>query len=135
MQPLPDVRGSARRYWSAALRGELQLPFCDACGGAIFYPRDFCPSCGGRSVTWRRCSGRGTIYSYSVIHTHPNPTFRERVPYVVALVTLEEGARVLTEVVGCPPETVRVGMAVVVDFRRAGDDVVLPVFKPAGAGP
>lgn len=135
MQPLPDVRGSARPYWSAALQGELQLPFCNACGAAIFYPRDFCPSCAGRSVTWRRCSGRGTVYSYSVVHVHPDPAFKQRVPYVVALVTLEEGARLMTEIVACPPETVHVGMAVVVDFRRVSDEIALPVFRPAGARP
>ena len=134
-QPLPDVRGSARPYWSAALRGELQLPFCDRCAIAIFYPRDFCPSCGARSVTWRRCSGRGIVYSFSVIHTHPHPAFKQRVPYVVALVTLEEGARLMTEIVDCPPDTVRVGMAVIVDFRRAGEDVALPVFRPAAVRP
>jgi uncharacterized OB-fold protein len=131
MQPLPDVRGSARPYWSAALRGELQLPFCDSCRRAIFYPRDFCPLCGARSVTWRRCSGRGTVYSFSVVHTHPNPAFKQRAPYVVGLVTLEEGARLMTEIVDCPRDAVRVGMAVTVDFRRLSEEVALPVFKPA----
>ncbi len=131
--PLPDTRGSARPYWAATLRDELQLPFCDACRGAIFYPRDFCPSCGGRAVTWRRCSGRGTVYSYSVIHTHPDPAFKQRLPYTVALVTLEEGARLMTEIVDCPPESVRVGMAVAVKFRRVSEDAALPVFAPAGA--
>lgn len=131
MQPLPDVRGSARRYWTAALEGELWLPFCDACRAAIFYPRDFCPACGARSVTWRRCSGRATVYSYSVIHVHPHPEFKARAPYTVALVTLEEGARLLTEIVNCRPEDVRVGMEVVVDFRPVCDKAALPVFRPA----
>lgn len=135
MPPLPDARGSARPYWAAALKGELQLPFCSRCGGAIFYPRDFCPSCGGRSVSWRPCSGRGTVYSYSVVHTHPDPAFKQRVPYVVALVTLAEGARLMTEIVDCPPDTVRVGMAVVVDFRRVSEEVALPVFRPADVRP
>ncbi len=128
--PLPDARGAAHRYWRAAAERRLEIPFCEACGRAVFYPRDFCPSCGGDRVVWRRLSGRGEVYSFTVVHRHPDPAFRERVPYVVALVDLVEGARLMTEIVDCPPAEVRVGLLVTVDFRPVSADVALPVFRP-----
>ena len=117
-------------FWEAAAAGRLVLPQCDHCGNVIWYPRRFCPVCHQWGVTWIDASGRGTVYSFTVIRKARGP-WGEVAPYVLAYVELDEGPRVMTNVVGAPPDEVEVGMAVEVVFDRDGE-VALPRFRPAG---
>lgn len=132
---LPQPDPETEPYWEAAREGRLLIKRCAACGKAFFYPRTYCPACWSADTEWIEASGRGTVYTFTVVHQNDLPPFNERVPYVVAIVELEEGVRMTANVEGIDPGDVRCDMAVRVAFReepRTEDDVVaLPVFRPA----
>jgi uncharacterized OB-fold protein len=119
----------SRPYWDAAAQGRLLLRRCHSCGRAHHHPREFCPHCWSEDVEWEEASGRATLYTWSVVHRNDLPGFRERTPYVVAVVDLAEGPRMATEVVGCAPDALRAGAELEVDFREGA-----PVFKVRGEG-
>src|SRR5207237_2840610 len=120
-------------YWDKAKAHELWLMRCNACGRTYFYPRPICPSCFSRETAWVRSSGRGTLYAFSIVHRPPTPAFQERVPYVAALVELEDGARIPTNLVDVEPDPakIQVGMAVEVVFEDVSETIALPKFRPA----
>ena len=134
---LPDVDAFTRAYWDAAAEGVLLLRRCAACGRPHHYPREFCPYCWSEDVAWERAGGRATLYTWSVVHRNDLPPFGQRTPYVAAVVDLDEGPRMMTEVVECdtPPGAragagrLRVGMGLEVVFEETGGFVV-PKFKP-----
>ncbi|MBL8381715.1 MAG: Zn-ribbon domain-containing OB-fold protein [Burkholderiales bacterium] len=127
-QPTPETR----HYWEGAKAGELRLQRCDACNHTYFPPRPFCPACASRAVSVFRASGRARLYSYVISH-RPAPGFTP--PYSIAVVELEEGPRMMTNIVGCPqtPEALVLDMPVEVAFPPLDDDISLPVFRPAGS--
>lgn len=128
-RPRPAISDDTRFFWEGVERGELLIQRCAACGELRHPPRPMCPRC--RSLDWDtvRASGRGIVHSYVVPH-HPRlPAFPER--YVVALVDLEEGTRLVTNLVGVAPEDVRIGMAVELECTKVDDELVLPLFRPA----
>jgi uncharacterized OB-fold protein len=129
--PAPVVAPEARPYWEAAAEGRLLLQRCGGCDAVVWYPRGFCPACGGRRLEWFEASGRGIVYSYSVIERGALGEYRGREPYVIAYVELEEGPRVLTNVVDCDPAGVRVGDAVSAVFHDTGEGSALVRFRPA----
>lgn len=133
--PLPVIQPESEFYWRKAKDHELWLRHCRDCGKTYFYPRDICPGCFSRNTAWARSSGRGTLYSFSIVHRAPAPIFRDSVPYVVAIVELEGGARLPTNLVGVDPDPakIRVGMAVEVVFDDVTDTVALSKFRPIGA--
>ena len=128
--PIPD--DYTRTWWDAAAEGRLLVVRCEACGEAHYYPRPFCPRCGDEAVHWEAVSGRATLYTWSVVHQNDLPPFRDKVPYVAAVVDLDEGPRMMTNVVIDDPAGLRVGMALVVDFEELADGFHIPVFRPAG---
>jgi uncharacterized OB-fold protein/acyl dehydratase len=128
-RPRPAISDDTRFFWEGVERGELLIQRCRACGELRHPPRPMCPRC--RSLEWDavRACGRGTVHSYVVPH-HPRlPAFPDR--YVVALVDLEEGTRLVTNLVGVAPEEVRIGMAVELECTKVDDELVLPLFRPA----
>lgn len=129
-RPLPAADSLTERYWAGAREHKLVLPRCGDCGRHHFYPRSVCPHCGSDRLEWAEVSGHGTVYSFTVVHRAPSPAFAADVPYVVALVALEEGPHLMSNIVHCAPDAVRVGMGVRVAFREIGDAVTLPVFEP-----
>lgn len=131
--PLPVKQPESDFYWEKAQAHELWLRRCVDCGKAFFYPRDFCPGCGDRNVEWTQASGRGTLHTFAIVHRAPLPAFRDNVPFVVAMVDLEEGPRIPTNLVGVEPDpaNIKVGMAVQVDFADVTEEVTLPVFRLA----
>ncbi len=131
-KPLPLIYGETRPYWEAAKRHELLIRRCRACGRPYFYPRDFCPECFSFDVEWVKASGRGTIYSFTICH-RPAPGFEEDVPYNLALVDLEEGARMMSTIVECPDSGLKIGMPVEVVFDDITEEVTLPRFRPIKA--
>lgn len=130
---LPTPDSSTQPWWDAARDSRLLVKRCAACGRAHFYPRPFCPFCWSDRVEWEEASGRATLYTWSIVFQNDLPPFPERVPYVAAVVDLAEGPRMMTNVVGCQPEELRVGMALEVVFEPIAEDVVLPRFRPSAA--
>jgi len=128
---LPTPDDYTQVWWDAAADGRLLLVRCSACGEAHYYPRPFCPRCGADTVSWEEASGAATLYTWSVVHRNDLPPFNERVPYVAAVVDLAEGPRMMTNVVGCDADDLRVGMALQVEFADTGEGYHLPVFRPA----
>ena len=118
-------------FWRSVEEKEMKLPYCAACKHFFFYPRPFCPDCWSEDVGWRPVSGKGTVWSFSIVHF---PFFRgeckERLPYVVALIELEKGARMLSNVVDCPVEEVYTGLALELVYGQIGDQM-MPLFRPA----
>ena len=126
--PLPD--NTSRPYWEAAGRGELLYQECPACGQRQLYPRALCTACAG-TPEWRTASGRGTVHTFTVIRQNWAEPFREMLPYVVAMVELAEGPRLMSNVTDCDPEDVHVDMPVEAWFLPVEDGVALPMFRPA----
>ncbi|MFG2111360.1 Zn-ribbon domain-containing OB-fold protein [Streptomyces sp. NPDC048718] len=132
MTATPEADAFSRTYWDAAAEGRLLLRHCADCDRSHHYPREFCPYCWSEAVTWYPASGRATLYTWSVVHRNDLPPFGERVPYVAAVVDLAEGPRLMTEVVDCPEERLRIGMELMVTFRPEGaeGEFAVPVFRP-----
>jgi uncharacterized OB-fold protein len=128
---LPTIEDESRAYWDAAREGRFVLRSCSDCGLAHHYPRPFCPECWSDNVEWIDATGRATLYTWSIVHVNPLPPFNERLPYVAAVVELEEGPKMMTNVIDCDPGSLEVGMALVVDFKTLTDEIMAPVFRPA----
>ena len=130
-KPLPTVSGETKPYWDSCRRGQLVIQKCDSCGEYQFYPRGICANCWSNDIRWHKASGKGTVWTFTVTYQNRTPGFLEDVPYVLALVELEEGVRMFTNIVECEPRDVKIGMAVEVTFVRANDQITIPYFKPA----
>lgn len=128
--PEPAVSPETEPHWAAAAEGRLVLPRCRACEAAIWYPRELCPACGSTDVEWVEASGRGFVYTSTVVHRGEG-AYRDATPYVLAYVELAEGPRVLTNVVGVPPGEVHIGQEVEVVFEHSDDGGhALARFRP-----
>jgi uncharacterized protein len=116
-------------FWEACQRGELLVQQCEACGERFFVPEAICPACRAGEWQWRPSTGTGTIYSYTVVHR----SFRDDLPppYVVAAIELDEGWSMMSNIVGCSPDDVHIGMRVQVVFTQGSDGIELPRFAPA----
>lgn len=130
-RPLPVPDPGTAPYWEGTRNHELRLPKCGDCGEVHFYPRTLCPHCGSANRTWITACGRGRVYSYTVVHRAPSPAFKPLVPYVVAVIALEEGPHLMSNVGGCRAEDVRIGMPVTVAWEDIDPAATLPYFVPA----
>jgi uncharacterized protein len=127
----PPVSAATARFWEATRARELLLPWCTECERAMWYPREVCPACFGSAIEWRQAAGSGVVYA-STVHHLPGPGRAESdVPYVVALIELPEGVRMMSNVVNLPPDDVFVGMDVKVTWKALSDGRNLPQFEPA----
>jgi hypothetical protein len=131
-KPLPAVTEDGAPYWAAAKAGVLEMPRCADCGHWAWPPSNVCPSCLGQRLEWVAMSGRGTIFSFIIVHRPQHPAFLDDAPYNVAIVELEEGPRLHGNVRDCANEALHVGMPVDVFFEVVNDDVTLPQFRPRG---
>jgi uncharacterized OB-fold protein len=118
-------------FWEATRDRKLLLQWCTACEQPIFYPRAACPTCQGTTLEWREATGRGEVYAVTVEQRPTLSSWRQEQPFAVALITLEEGVRMISNVIGCPVDDVAVGMAVVVSWEPLSDGRNLPQFSPA----
>lgn len=128
---LPTPEGDTIEFWNAAKQERLLIKRCEDCGAFSYYPRPFCPKCWSENVVWHEASGDATLYTWSVIYSNDQPPFKERVPYVAAIVDLAEGPRMMSNVEECEFDDLEVGMALKVKFRPISDDFTIPVFIPA----
>ena len=127
-KPLPIIDPDTAPYWKAAKNHKLLLKRCSACGKAHFYPRELCPHCHADTVDWIEARGTGSIYIFTVARRPAGPAFKPDAPYVVAIIELDEGARMMTNIVGCPPDSVKIGQRVSVVFEDVTDEISLPKF-------
>ena len=129
---LPVPTPETEHFWQGTAAGELRLQRCGACEQVYFPPRPFCPACASRDVDVFKASGRATLYSY-VINHRPGPGFDA--PHSIAVVQLEEGPRMMTNVVGCPqtPEALELDMPLEVTFEKMSDEIALPLFRPGAS--
>lgn len=129
---LPVPTPETQPFWDGALAESLVLPRCNACGGWTYYPRPFCMHCFSKDVAWRQASGRGTLYSFAINHAKAKGF---EAPFVIAVVTLEEGPRMLTNLeTDGPPDPARIPLdaPVEVAFRHVSETIKLPWFRLAG---
>lgn len=128
-KPLPVIDGESRSCWDALKQHRLTLKRCHDCGKHHFYPRVLCPHCHSDAVEWVDARGTGTIYSYTIARRPAGPAFKADTPYVVAVIDLDEGARMMTNIVTDDVEAVRIGQRVTVQYDDVTDEVTLPKFR------
>lgn len=141
--PLPAIDDDSAGFWAGTAEGELRIQACASCGRLRFPPRPMCPWCRSLDSTWRKMSGRGTVWSFAVLHPPLLPAFQPLAPYNVVVVALEEDdtIRLVGNLVPTPdgainqipPQTITIGMPVRVVFQPAGEDIVLPRWMPEGS--
>lgn len=127
---VPTVNETNRLYWEGTAQGELRLRQCKACGAKFRFSHGWCPECGSDDLGYVVSAGKGVVTNFSVIHVPPYEAYASEVPYALALVDLEEGVRMMANIVECDPLTVAVGMQVTVTYEDRGG-IKLPQFRPA----
>ena len=120
----PPINPETQHFWEAAAQGKLLIKRCTACGEPHFYPRDHCPFCFSDKTEWVEASGRGTVYTYSVMRRAP-------IPYAIAYVTLAEGPTMMTNIVDCDLDSIKIGQAVRLVFKPSEGGAPVPMFTPA----
>lgn len=128
-RPLPAPDDLSAEFWRAARSGELRYQQCPACGHRQFYPRLLCTECGA-TPEWKAASGRGTVHTFTVVRKNLAPPFDRLTPYVVAVVELEEGPRMMGNVTHCDPDEVRIGMAVAAYAVAVDEGIGVPFWRP-----
>ncbi|MDO8568603.1 MAG: Zn-ribbon domain-containing OB-fold protein [Dehalococcoidales bacterium] len=131
-KPLPVIPLESAPYWKALRKHRLTLQHCTKCGKYQYPASTVCHHCGTTAIEWKEVQGKGTIYSFSVVHRAPDPSFAPDVPYAVIVVALDEGPRVMSNLVGVPATQVKIGMRVEPVFEDVTSRVTLLKFKPAG---
>lgn len=129
-KPLPQPSAITEYFWQGTKRQELLIQRCKDCQQYIFYPRSHCPQCFSKALEWVKSSGRGKVYSFTIVRRAALPSFAQDVPYVFAIIELDEGVRLTSNIVGCKPEEVRIGMPVTAVFEEVTPEVTLVKFKP-----
>ncbi|KRB93482.1 Zn-ribbon domain-containing OB-fold protein [Noviherbaspirillum sp. Root189] len=128
-RPLPQPTKITQPYWDAAKEQRLVIQECSHCHSRQFYPREFCLCCLSDDIKWIESSGKGTVYTYTINRRAANPAMNDLVPYVVAAIDLDEGVRMLANVVDSPINAVRIGSRVQVCFEKLSEDITLPQFR------
>jgi hypothetical protein len=127
--PLPLPTRDNAAFYEAARRGELAFQRCTRCGGFRHYPRPTCPRCLSRDARWERSTGRGTVWTWTVVRGPTLPAFEAKLPYNVVDVLMDEGVHFVSEVLDCPPEEMRAGMPVGAVFVAVSDEITLVKFR------
>jgi uncharacterized OB-fold protein len=130
-RPLPTPNPFSRPFWEATKRHQLVLQKCDKCGTFRYYPRPRCPECLSAEATWTEVSGHGTVYTFTIVHRPLARWFAKKVPLVCAVIELDEGVRMMSNVENIDPQDVRVGLPVRVIFDDVDEEITLPKFEPA----
>jgi uncharacterized protein len=129
-KPLPVINAETKPYWEYCRQHELRMQKCTRCGHIRFPISILCPQCHSQDSQWEKLSGKGTIYSYTVYRVAYHPAFKDDIPYMVAIIQLDEGPRMESNIIGCKPEDVKIEMPVEVSFEDITAEVSLPKFKP-----
>jgi uncharacterized OB-fold protein len=132
-KPIPVPSSESQPYWDGLREHKLLMPRCDACEGYWFPPSLLCPSCNSAKWSWTAVSGRGRIFSYVVYHRVYHPGFAGEVPYAVAVIELDEGPRMISNVIGIAPDELVCDMKVEIVYQPISEAITLPKFKPVAA--
>ena len=130
-KPLPEITLLTEPFWQGTTEHQLRLQRCDDCGTFRFIPKEVCPNCTSVQATWTPVSGAGEVYSYSTVYRGTPQAFQEDVPYIVVMVELSEGPRIISHLIDCAPDQVQIGMPVTVVFEDATPEMSLYKFRPA----
>jgi uncharacterized protein len=130
-KPIPTPTPETAPYWEGCRQHQLRLQRCAKCHGYQFFPRIYCSKCFSEQIEWVRASGLGTVLSFTIVRRPVSAAFADEIPYVVALVTLEEGPQMMTNIVGCAPEEVTIGLPVEVIFEDWSPSISIPKFRLA----
>ena len=133
-KPLPEITPVNQPFWDGAKSGKLVMQKCHDCGSWIFCPRPICVECNSDKLDWVQLSGRGKVFSFTVIREVVGQALRgfaPDIPYVTAWIDLDEGPRFCSNIIGCSIDQVKIDMPVEVVFEKSVDDITLPKFKPA----
>src|SRR5260370_17689705 len=128
---LPTIEDDSREYWDGAADGRLLIARCGSCGRVHHYPRVICPYCWSEDVAAVEASGRATLYTYSTVYMNDLPPFRDRLPYIAAVLDLEEGPRLMSAIVGCEPYRLRIGTSLSTAPEVSAERLAATVFRPA----
>jgi uncharacterized OB-fold protein len=123
------MQGLTKQFYDFCKQHELRFQRCKPCGAWRHVPREMCAECGSMEWEWEKSSGRGTVYTWTVVVRPMHPAFQTAVPYAPVVVEMDEGVRLLSTVVDCPPEELEIGMPVGVSFQDVTDEVTLPKFR------
>jgi len=129
--PVPDIDDVNRLYFEGTAAGELRIRHCNSCGTLFRFAHAWCPECWSQDLGFKVVSGRGRVETFTVVHQAPYPAFEERIPYVIALIQLEEGVRIMSNIVDCDPDAVEIGLPVAVTYEER-NSVMIPMFAPDG---
>ena len=130
-RPKPIVTPLGEPFWAACNERRLAVQRCRGCTRLRHYPQERCPACHGAEYDWATLSGRGEIYSYTVSHRAFHPAWQDRAPYVIATIELEEGVRMVSEILDAEPDSIRIGLPVEVCFEPLEDFGLIPLFRLA----
>ena len=129
-KPIPVIQPWTREFWKATKKGNLLIQQCQECNSNIFFPKKVCPECWSGNLDWQEASGKAQVYTFTVMRDMVEPKFMGDLPYVIAMVDLEEGIRMTTRIVNCNPDDVEIGMNVEVVFEEVSPECSLPMFQP-----
>ncbi|RMF92537.1 MAG: Zn-ribbon domain-containing OB-fold protein [Nitrospinota bacterium] len=133
-RPLPKpITPEVKPFWDGLKEHKLMLPKCDDCGKPFFYPRILCPFCHSRRISWIQASGKGKLHAFEIAYQSFNPEFKIPPPYILAMIELEEGPRLMSNLINIEPDpaVIRCDMPVEVVFEKLTDEITLPLFQPA----
>ncbi len=129
-KPLPEPSPVTEPFWQGLRKREVRIQRCEQCQRYVFYPRTLCPYCLSETLEWVRASGKGRVYSYTIVRRAMHPAFQAEVPYVFAIIELEEGVRLASNVINCRPEDLRVDMPVKAVYHDVTSEITLLKFEP-----
>jgi uncharacterized OB-fold protein len=129
-KPIPIADEASKPFFDAAREHRLLLQKCASCGSFMWPVKPRCTNCWSADITWVQASGKGTLYSFTLMHQVFQPGFSDEIPYNIAEVDLAEGVRIVSNIVGCSNSELQIGMSLEVTFEDITDEVTLPKFKP-----
>lgn len=128
-KPLPVVQPWSQKFWEGTSEGKFLIQHCKDCDSNIFYPRKFCPECWSGNLDWIEASGKGRVMTFSTAVSMVEPRFMDELPYTLAYIDLDEGIRIMSKIIDCAPQDIKIGMRVEVVFKER-ENFMLPYFKP-----
>jgi len=129
-KPLPVPRPWSKPFWEGTKKNKYLIQTCAHCNAQIFYPRRFCPECWSEKFDWKEAKGTGKVYTFTVTYAGAEEKFKDDYPYILALIDLDEGIRIMSNIVDCDPEKAKIGMEVEVSFKKISEEYTLPLFRP-----
>ena len=128
-KPLPEMQGNSKEFYEWCRRGDLRFQRCSDCQAWRHVPREMCAKCGSDEWKWVKSSGKGTVFTWTVAARAMHPAFVDAVPYAPVIIEMDEGVRLVSELIDCEPADLEVGMRVEVAFAKVSDEVTLPKFR------